>query len=99
MTSRLSFFTFEPLREVPELCSLCTSSSTVLIYESQLHQESGEIEGARGFCCGLCAMDLVKQLEGAESQQWMEKEAALKADDADIGDFQMHRLAAFRRTN
>jgi hypothetical protein len=97
MSSSLSFFAFEPLREVPEVCSLCTASSPVLIYESQIYGEGGESKEARGFCCTRCAVELLKKLEGAESRQWTEEEAALQADNVDVGDFRQHRLAAFKR--
>jgi hypothetical protein len=97
MSSRLSLFTFEPLREVPEVCSLCKAGSPVLIYESQVYGKNGEAEDGRGFCCGRCAIELVKQLEVGELQQWTEEEAALEAEDLDVGEFRRHRLAAIHR--
>ncbi len=69
----------------------------MLIYESHTYRESGEPEDTRGFCCARCAVELVKKLESAESQQWTEEEAALQADDLEISDFRRHRLAALQK--
>jgi len=97
MSSSLCFFTFDPLREVPEVCALCRSSSPVLMYESQIYKERGEAEDTKGFCCASCAVELVKKLEGAEFQQWTDEEAVLQAEDLDISDLRRLRLAAFQK--
>jgi hypothetical protein len=97
MNSSLSFFSFEPLREVPEVCSQCSASSPALIYESRTYRDGEDPEEARGFCCVRCAVELLKKLERSEAQQWTQEEAALRAENVDVSDFHSHRLAAFRR--
>lgn len=98
MSSSLTFFTFEPLREVPEVCNLCAQNPPVLLFELQIYNQSGEAEDTKGFCCASCAVELVKKLEGAEFQQWTDEEAVLQAEDLDISDLRRHRLTAFPKT-
>jgi len=95
MTSSLSFSTFEPLREVPELCGLCSANPPVFVYEAHAYVAREEAKDTRGFCCARCAMGLLKKLERVESRQWTEEETALQAEDSDISDFHRHRIAAF----
>jgi hypothetical protein len=95
MNSSLSFSTFEPLREVPEVCSLCGANAPVFAYEAHTYGAGGEPKDTQGFCCARCSVGLLKKLERVESKQWTEEETALQAEDSDISDFHRHRLAAF----
>jgi len=95
VNSSLSFSTFEPLREVPEVCSLCGANAPVFTYEAHTYGTAGEPKDTQGFCCARCAVGLLRKLERVESRQWTEEETALQAEDSDVSDFHRHRLAAF----
>jgi len=95
MNSSLTFSTFEPLREVPEVCGLCGANAPVFTYEAHANVTVGEARDTQGFCCPRCAVGLLKKLERVESRQWTEEEKALQAEDTDVSDFHRHRLAAF----
>jgi len=95
MNSSLTFSTFEPLREVPEVCGVCRANAPVFAYDAHAYGAGGEAKDTEGFCCARCAVGLLKKLERVESRQWIEEETALQADDSDVGDFHRHRLAAF----
>ena len=91
----LFFASFEPLHEVPEVCSLCSSSSPVFRYDYRTVNERGEPSRTTGFCCAACASVLVRRLETAESRQWEEEESALENDAYDVSAFRKRRLATF----
>lgn len=95
MMDSLFFAGFDPLHEVPEVCTVCSSRPPVFSYDYRALDENGESKKTTGFCCASCAAGLLKKLEGAESQEWAEEEAALAKDDFDVSEFHKHRLAAF----
>ena len=86
---------FDPLHEVPEVCTVCASRPPVFSYDYRALDEKGESQKTTGFCCVSCATQLLKKLESAESQEWAEEEAALESDAFDVSEFRKHRLAAF----
>jgi hypothetical protein len=95
MKPRLLLYALEPLREIPSLCEVCSTSPPVLRYEFQEYGRNGEITETKGFCCWNCANGLLRKLERSEAQKWSEEEAALKVDEFDISAFHQNRLAAF----
>ncbi|HEY7615556.1 MAG TPA: hypothetical protein VH744_02035 [Terriglobales bacterium] len=95
MMDSLFFAGFDPLHEVPEFCTVCSSRPPVFSYDYRALDESGDSRKTTGFCCASCAVALLKKLEAAESQEWAEEEAALAKDDFDVSEFHEHRLAAF----
>jgi hypothetical protein len=95
MIDSLFFAGFDPLHEVPEVCTVCSSHPPVFSYDYRALDKNGETQKTTGFCCVPCAMQLVKKLERAESQEWEEEEAALEEDAFDVTEFRKHRLAAF----
>lgn len=95
MLDSLFFAGFDPVHEVPEVCTVCQSGSPVFNFDYRALGKSGETEETKGFCCSSCAAGLLKKLERAESQEWASEEAALADDDFDISEFHKHRLAAF----
>jgi len=95
MMDSLFFAGFDPLHEVPEVCTVCSSRPPVFTYDYRALEENGESQKTTGFCCVPCAAALLKKLERSESQEWSAEEAALAKDDFDVADFHKHRLAAF----
>jgi len=95
MNSSIHFTTFDPLRDAPEMCNVCTQIAPVLRYEFVTVDESGEPYIIKGFCCEPCATRLLKILECSESREWAEEEAALAAADQDTTEFRK-RLEALR---
>jgi hypothetical protein len=95
MLDSLFFAGFDPLHEVPEVCTACSSRPPVFSFDYRALDESGESQKTTGFCCAACAAMLLQKLERAESQEWAEEEAALANDDFDVTEFHKHRLAAF----
>jgi len=91
----LFFAGFDPLHEVPEVCTVCASRPPVFSYDHHAFDSKGQPQRTTGFCCAPCAAVLLKKLERAESQEWAEEEAALESDDFDVTEFRKHRLAAF----
>ena len=90
---------FDPLHEVPELCTLCSSRPPVFCFDYRGWDEKQNPQETKGFCCSPCAIVLVSKLERAESQEWASEEAALAQDDFDVTEFHEHRLAAFPEGN
>lgn len=90
---------FDPLHEVPEQCTICSSRPPVFCFDYRGWDEKQNPQESKGFCCTSCAISLVKQLDRAESQEWESEEAALAADDFDVTEFHKHRLAAFPTGN
>lgn len=95
MNSNVHFTTFDPLRDAPEVCGVCTQTLPILRYEFQTDDETGEPYTIKGFCCEPCATRLLKLLECSESREWAEEEAALAAADQDTTEFHK-RLVALR---
>jgi ferredoxin len=95
MIDSLFFGGFDPLHEVPELCTACASRPPVFSYDYHALGANGEMQKTSGFCCAACASELLKKLERAESQEWAEEEEALGKDDFDVTEFRKHRLATF----
>jgi len=95
MLNSVFFATFDPLFDAPEVCSLCTSNPPTFNYEFCTEDLTRGTQETKGFCCKSCAIQLLKGLESAESQEWAEEEAALAADHLDVADFQKRRLATF----
>jgi hypothetical protein len=97
MNATLFFATFDPLRETPDVCTLCGSRPPVFNYEFHTEDENGELQSTTGFCCAGCATKRLRQLEATESREWAVEEAALAADDSDVTEFQKRRLATFEQ--
>jgi len=95
MRPSLFFSAFEPLVETPEVCDVCNSSPPILSYEFATYGTRGEVKEKKGFCCAHCTTILLCTLEDVESQRWAEEEAALRADEFDVSDLRLRRLAAF----
>jgi hypothetical protein len=95
MMDSLFFAGFDPLHEVPELCTICSLRPPVFTFDYRAGEAQGEPKKANGFCCPACAIRLLQRLGKAESREWAEEEAALAEDDFDISEFHKHRLAAF----
>ena len=95
MMDSLFFYGFDPLHEVPEVCTVYASHPPVFSFDYRGLDESGESQKTSGFCCAACAAMLLQRLERAESQEWADEEAVLFQDDFDITEFRKHRLAAF----
>jgi hypothetical protein len=88
---------FDPLHEVPEVCTVCSSRPPVFSFDYRGLDEAQKSKENKGFCCAPCAIVLLTQLERSESQEWASEEAALAADDFDITEFHKHRLAVFSK--
>jgi hypothetical protein len=97
MNATLFFATFDPLRETPDVCSLCGSRPPVFNYEFHTDDDSSKPQSTSGFCCASCSAELLRRLESAESRKWEEEETALAADDLDVTEFQKRRLATFEQ--
>ncbi|HTR66185.1 MAG TPA: hypothetical protein VMH85_10455 [Terriglobales bacterium] len=95
MMDSLFFAGFDPLHEVPEVCTLCSARPPVFSFDYRALAANGESQRTTGFCCTACAAALLRKLERAESGEWAEEEAALAQDDFDVSEFHKHRLAAF----
>jgi hypothetical protein len=95
MLESLFFAGFDPLHEVPERCTVCSTHPPVLTYDYRALDAKGEPQKTTGFCCTTCAVELLEKLQRAESQEWQEEEAALESDAFDVSGFRKHRLAAF----
>jgi len=91
----LFFAGFDPLHEVPEVCTVCSEHAPVFSYDYRALDQNGEAQKTTGFCCLACATRLLERLERAESQEWEEEEVSLEKDAFDISEFRKHRLAAF----
>ncbi|HUK26519.1 MAG TPA: hypothetical protein VLV49_18215 [Terriglobales bacterium] len=95
MIDSLFFAGFDPLHEVPELCTVCSLRPPVFGFDYRALDENGESRKTTGFCCAACAAALLEKLERAESREWAEEEAALAKDDFDVTALHKQRLAAF----
>ena len=95
MIDSLFFAGFDPMHEVPEVCSLCSVHPPVFRYDYRALDDQGKAQKITGFCCPACAAELLRKLEQSESNEWAEEEAALEEDAFDVTDFHKHRLAAF----
>lgn len=95
MIDSLFFAGFDPLHEVPEVCTVCSLHPPVFSYDYHSLDQNGDPQKTTGFCCVSCATQLLGKLERAESQEWAEEEAALEEDAFDVSEFRKHRLAAF----
>ncbi|HEV2716742.1 MAG TPA: hypothetical protein VGU64_15880 [Terriglobales bacterium] len=95
MNNRLCFATFDPLHDVPSVCSVCASNPPVFRYEFCADEENTHAEYMKGFCCASCAAKLLRVLEHVESREWAEEQAALEAEGLDTIEFRKRRLAAF----
>jgi len=95
MIDSLFFAGFDPLHDVPALCTVCSSRPPVFGFDYHARDAKGESQATKGFCCSACAAELLKKLENVESQEWASEEAALAQDDFDVSDLHKQRLAAF----
>jgi hypothetical protein len=95
MQSTVLFTTFDPLRDAPEMCSVCHSQPPVFRFEFGTADEDEAPYSIKGFCCESCATRLLKILECTESREWAEEAAALAADDQDTTEFRK-RLDSLR---
>lgn len=95
MHNRVLFTTFDPLRDAPEACSVCSSRPPIFHFEFETEDEDGEPQAIKGFCCEPCATRLLKTLESTESREWAEEAAALAAEDQDTAEFRQ-RLESLR---
>lgn len=99
MIDRICFATFDPLRDVPQACNRCLTHPPVFTFEFHCHADGGEGREEKGHCCGRCAAELLKRLESAESREWAEEEAALRAEDLEIDGFRERRLSTFAHSH
>jgi len=83
----ISFYAFDLLREVPEVCNVCASAPPVLRYNVHSCAPEGEPQETQGFCCAQCASRLLRKLESTEIREWKQEKAALEAEGAAVSDF------------
>ena len=96
MRNQLYFSTFDPLfSDAPSLCDICEVKPSVFQFESGSAESSTAVRPVRGYCCAVCASQLLSQLEDAESLAWAEEEASVQKDGMDVSDLHARRLAAF----
>lgn len=93
MNSKVTFSSFDPVVHDTQLCDVCLANPPILHYE--LRAGDAQDLPSKGFCCSRCALELLKKVECAGSQEWADEEAALKADDVDVSEFHRRRLASF----
>jgi hypothetical protein len=95
MRNQVTFSTFDPLfSDAPCLCEICETKPSVFQFENGSSQSDPE-RPVKGFCCAVCARQLLEQLEQAESIAWEEEEASVRKDGWDVGEFHTRRLATF----
>jgi hypothetical protein len=94
MNSKVTFSSYDPVVHDTQLCDVCQANPPILHYELCAGDAAQDLPG-KGFCCSHCAVELLKKVESAESQEWADEEAALKADDVDVSEFHRRRLASF----
>ena len=87
MKDSISFYAFDLLREVPEVCNLCVSAAPVLRYKVHSCAPDGEPQETQGFCCAECASRLLRKLESTEIREWKQEKAALEAEGVAVSDF------------
>jgi hypothetical protein len=80
MSNRLCFATFDPLREAPSVCNVCSSNPPIFRYEFRVDDKGSGTEYIKGFCCACCARKLLAVLEHEESSDWALEQAALEAE-------------------
>lgn len=96
MNDSVFFATFDPVFcDAPASCERCGAGVPVFQYEYCTQNQSKEREYQKGFCCGGCADQILRQLKAAESHEWAEEEAALQADEMDTTELHQRRVAAF----
>lgn len=96
MNDSVFFATFDPVFcDAPASCERCGARTPVFQYEYCTKNEKNERQYLKGFCCGACADQILRQLKAAESREWAEEETALRADDLDTTDLHQRRVAAF----
>ena len=99
MRASLFLAAFDPMHEVPRVCTVCKMKPPVFSYELRTYGRTGELSDTEGFCCAGCAGELVKKLERNEAQLWAQEETALEAQDVDVSALREQRVAAFRGNN
>jgi hypothetical protein len=96
MRNQLSFSTFDPLfSDAPSLCDLCETQPSVFQFKNDCADDEPGCRPVKGFCCSVCATQLLEQLEHTESIAWAEEEASVRKEGGDISDLRNRRLAAF----
>ncbi|HEU5335681.1 MAG TPA: hypothetical protein VFU27_06940 [Terriglobales bacterium] len=96
MNDSVFFATFDPIFcDAPASCDRCGAGVPVFQYEHCTQNQDKERQYLKGFCCGTCADQILRQLKAAESREWAEEEAALQADDMDTTELHHRRQAAF----
>jgi hypothetical protein len=96
MRNQLTFSTFDPIfSDAPSICGLCGARPSVLHYENGCDEGDSGCRPVRGFCCMVCAVHLLEELELAEAQTWAEEEASVRKEGGDVSDFHARRLATF----
>jgi len=100
MRNQVKFSTFDPLfSDAPSLCGICGMRPSVLHFESSCQEGDSECPNVRGFCCAVCAMRLLEDLERAESVTWAEEEASVRKEGGDVSDFHTRRVVTFGSSN
>ena len=96
MRNQLSFSTFDPLfSDAPRLCEICAAKPSVFQFENGCSEGKVGCRPVKGFCCAVCATQLLEQLQQAESITWAEEEAAVRKEGGDVAEFHTRRLATF----
>ena len=96
MRNQLTFSTFDPLfSDAPSLCEICETKPSVFQFENGCSESDAGCCPVKGFCCAVCATQLLEQLEHAESIAWAEEEASVRKEGVDVAEFHTRRLATF----
>jgi len=100
MRNQLTFSTFDPLfSDAPCLCEICGTKPSVFQFENGSSEGDAGCRPVKGFCCAVCARQLLEQLEQTESIAWEQEEASVSKDGVDVGEFHSRRLATFSTCN
>ena len=100
MRNELCFSTFDPLfSDAPCLCDLCEGKPSVFQFESGSTESKTKCRPAKGYCCASCAVEMLNQLQDAESLAWAEEELSVQKEGMDVSDFHTRRLATFGSRN
>ena len=96
MRNELCFSSFDPLfSDAPSLCDICETKPSVFQFQSGSTDSDAECRPVKGYCCASCAVQLLNQLQEAESLAWAEEEVSVQKDGMDVSDFHTRRLATF----
>jgi hypothetical protein len=74
---------------------MCGTRPSVFKFEDGCNGGEGGPQRVAGFCCPVCAIRLLEELQQKESAAWAEEEASVRKEGYDVTDFRKRRLATF----